>query len=75
MIHEHLPTLCHPHKVLCGGSMLPFTEEETSDLPQVTQQANANMGVLALACLNPKVVVFDDVRCTGDTDPVTSKVN
>ena len=55
--------------------MLPFTEEETSDLPQVTQQAIANMGVLALACLNPKVVVFDDVRCTGDTDPVTSKVN
>lgn len=55
--------------------MLPFTEKETSDLLQVTQKANANMGVLALACLNPKVVAFDDVRCTGNTDPVTSKVN
>lgn len=72
---SHLPTLWHPHNVLCGGSMLPFTEKETSDLLQVTQKANANMGVLALACLNPKVVAFDDVRCTGNTDPVTSKVN
>lgn len=54
--------------------MSPFADEEPSmgsisDLPKVKQLANTNMGVLALICLNPKVVVFDDVRLTGDVRP------
>lgn len=80
MVHEHL--LCSvPHTVgsfthsliksyevdqcllLQRGKQHPGS---LSDLPQDSQWENAGMGVLALACLNPKVVVFYDARGTAD---------
>lgn len=55
-------------EVLEGGWMSSFT---TPCKCMVKHQANANTGTLPLVCLNPKVVVFDDVRFIGDRSPCT----
>lgn len=55
-------------EVLGGGCMSSFT---TPCKCRVKHLANANTETLALVCLNPKVVVFEEVRFTGNISPCT----